>query len=55
MRRHRKSVQAVIADQVGQVGVATFDALSNGAGTNRNFDVSATGSVSINTIDGGTF
>ena len=49
------TVQAVIADQVGQVGVATFDALSNGAGTNRNFDVSATGSVSINTIDGGTF
>ena len=49
------TVQAVIADQAGQVGVATFDALSNGAGTNRNFDVSATGSVSINTIDGGTF
>jgi len=49
------TVQAVIADQVGQVGVATFDALSNGSGTNRNFDVSATGSVSINTIDGGTF
>jgi hypothetical protein len=49
------TVQAVIADQVGQVGVATFDALSNGAGTNRNFDVSASGSVSINTIDGGTF
>ena len=49
------TASAVIADQVGQVGVATFDALSNGAGTNRNFDVSATGSVSINTIDGGTF
>ena len=49
------TVQAVIADQAGQVGVATFDALSNGAGTNRNFDVSTSGSVSINTIDGGTF
>jgi hypothetical protein len=49
------TVQAVIADQLGQVGVATFDALSNGSGTNRNFDVSASGSVSINTIDGGTF
>jgi hypothetical protein len=49
------TVQAVIADQVGQVGVATFDSLSNGANTNRNFDVSATGSVSINTIDGGTY
>lgn len=49
------TVQAVIASQTGQVGVATFDALSNGAGTNRNFDVSAGGSVSINTIDGGTY
>lgn len=49
------TVQAVIADQVGQVGVATFDSLSNGVGSNRNFDVSASGSVSINTIDGGTY
>ena len=49
------TVQAVIADQAGQVGVATFSALSGGAGSNRNFDVTTAGVVSINTIDGGTF
>lgn len=49
------TIAAVIADHSGQLGVATFDALSNGAGSPRNFDVSAAGSVSINTIDGGTY
>lgn len=48
-------VAGVIATHSGQLGVATFDSLSNGAGSNRNFDVSNTGSVSINTIDGGTY
>ena len=49
------TVSGVIATHSGQLGVATFDSLSNGAGSNRNFDVSNTGSVSINTIDGGTY
>jgi len=49
------TVSGVIATHSGQLGVATFDALSAGAGSNRNFDVSAGGSVSINTIDGGTY
>jgi len=49
------TVAGVIADHSGQLGVATFDSLSNGTGSNRNFDVSNTGSVSINTIDGGTY
>lgn len=49
------TVSGVIATHSGQLGVATFDALSAGPGSNRNFDVSAGGSVSINTIDGGTY
>ena len=49
------TVAAVLADHSGQLGVATFDGLSNGAGSDRNFDVSNTGSVSISAIDGGTY
>jgi len=48
-------VSAVIADNAGQLGVATFDALAIAGDTPKNFAVSAAGSVSIDTVDGGTY
>ena len=48
-------VSAVIASDAGQLGVATFDALAIAGDTPKNFAVSAAGSVSIDTVDGGTY
>ena len=41
------TIAGVLADTAGQVGVATYDA--------TNFDVSNTGVVTVDTIDGGTY